>query len=143
MASSSAATPTPASNTSGTSPATPPGLLEATTRSTTLWQDDLQLLFEQAKDRYPDVVWELSDDDDGSGTAAEEVWGHKGEFQACYRVVIVSCKCTPDTLNDSLLVQRHEAHYTGILPCQSSLLRPGQTAAISSSICLLDRELQT
>ena len=53
-------------------------LLEATARSTALWQDDLQSLFEQAKDRFPDVVWELTDDDEGQGTA-DEVWGHKGE----------------------------------------------------------------
>ena len=58
--------------------ATPPALLEATRNSTTAWQEDLQALFEQAKDRFPDVVWELSDDDDMRGDQVEEVWGHKG-----------------------------------------------------------------
>ena len=57
---------------------TPPALQEATARSTVLWQDDLQALFEQAKERFPDVVWELSDEDDPKGARAEEVWGHKG-----------------------------------------------------------------
>lgn len=56
----------------------PPALQEATARSTALWQDDLQALFEQAKDRYPDVVWELLDEDDSKGARTEEVWGHKG-----------------------------------------------------------------
>ncbi|GJE85692.1 BTB/POZ and CAP-Gly domain-containing protein [Phanerochaete sordida] len=56
---------------------TPPALQEATARSTVLWQDDLQALFEQAKERFPDVVWELSDEDDPKGTRMEEVWGHK------------------------------------------------------------------
>ncbi|EKM57939.1 uncharacterized protein PHACADRAFT_251852 [Phanerochaete carnosa HHB-10118-sp] len=56
---------------------TPPALQEATARSTALWQDDLQALFEQAKDRYPDVVWELLDEDDSKGARTEEVWGHK------------------------------------------------------------------
>lgn len=60
-----------------TSSSTPPALQEATTRSTVLWQEDLQALFEQAKDRYPDVVWELSDEDDPRGDRAEEIWGHK------------------------------------------------------------------
>jgi hypothetical protein len=60
------------------SSATPPALLEATRNSTAAWQDDLQALFEHAKDRFPDVVWELSDDDDIQGDRAEEVWGHKG-----------------------------------------------------------------
>ena len=78
MASPSTSTSTPASNSSGATAATPPALLEATARSTALWQDDLQSLFEQAKDRFPDVVWELTDDDEGQGTA-DEVWGHKGE----------------------------------------------------------------
>ena len=58
--------------------ATPPALLEATRNSTATWQDDLQALFEHAKDRFPDVVWELSDDDDVQGDRVEEVWGHKG-----------------------------------------------------------------
>ena len=66
---------------SSTAPtAIPPALQEASRKSTTLWQDDLQELFEQAKDRFPDVVWELSDEDDGKVAAAEEVWGHKGAY---------------------------------------------------------------
>ena len=87
MASSPASTPTPASNTPGTS-TTPPALLEATARSTVLWQDDLRSLFEQAKDRFPDVVWELTDDDDGDSTGTDEVWGHKGECYLCHRALI-------------------------------------------------------
>ena len=54
---------------------TPPGLSEATRNSTSHWQDDLQALFDHAKDRFADVVWELQPE---SEKAAEEVWGHKG-----------------------------------------------------------------
>ena len=54
---------------------TPPGLQEATRKSTAHWQDDLQALFDHAKDRFADVVWELSSD---SGKGVEEIWGHKG-----------------------------------------------------------------
>ena len=60
--------------------ATPPALLEATRNSTVAWQDDLQALFDDAKERFPDVVWELRADEAHQGNGAEEVWGHKGVF---------------------------------------------------------------
>jgi hypothetical protein len=56
-------------------PSSPPALLEATKKSTSVWQFNLGSLFLQAKDRFPDVVWELEDD---KGKGVEEVWGHKG-----------------------------------------------------------------
>ncbi|RDX40022.1 hypothetical protein OH76DRAFT_1394488, partial [Lentinus brumalis] len=59
--------------------ATPPGLTEATRNSTTHWQHDLQALFDHAKDRFADVVWELNAD---SGSGVEEVWGHKAVVYA-------------------------------------------------------------
>ncbi|KAL5523343.1 hypothetical protein ACEPAF_1610 [Sanghuangporus sanghuang] len=61
-------------------PARPPALLEAAKRSTVSWQEDLQVLFHRAKDRFPDVVWDLVDEDamdDGDNNGSEEVWGHK------------------------------------------------------------------
>jgi hypothetical protein len=42
--------------------------------STNEWRDDMQKLFQRAKERFPDVVWELGDDPDNT----EEIWGHKG-----------------------------------------------------------------
>ncbi|EKM74816.1 hypothetical protein AGABI1DRAFT_132857 [Agaricus bisporus var. burnettii JB137-S8] len=56
----------------------PPGLAEATKASTAVWQDNLEQLFRSAKDRFPDVVWELTADDDDDGDVLGEVWGHKG-----------------------------------------------------------------
>lgn len=70
----------------------PPGLQEATKNSTTAWQADLEALFHHAKDRFPDVVWELvveEEEEDGTvnhnhhynqnrNQDVEEVWGHKG-----------------------------------------------------------------
>ncbi|KAK0454113.1 uncharacterized protein EV420DRAFT_1765921 [Desarmillaria tabescens] len=50
----------------------PPGLQGATENSTMTWQADLESLFHHAKDRFPDVVWEVGIDDQ-----TEEVWGHK------------------------------------------------------------------
>ena len=61
---------------------TPPALFQAAKNSTTTWQNDLQLLFNHAKDRFPDVVWELVDDGAPSPKDPEEVWGHKGMFIA-------------------------------------------------------------
>ena len=52
-----------------------PGLREATQKSMAAWQRDLELLFQHAKDRFADVVWELAGDKNES---LEEVWGHKG-----------------------------------------------------------------
>mgnify|MGYP007051651048 CR=1 FL=1 len=73
----------------------PPGLQEAVRNSTIAWQEDLETLFKQAKDRFPDVVWEFVPEDDdedpplpiarvGSvarsiAPAVDQVWGHKGE----------------------------------------------------------------
>ncbi|KAM5531560.1 hypothetical protein V8D89_014780 [Ganoderma adspersum] len=96
---------------------TPPGLSEATRNSTSHWQDDLQSLFDHAKDRFADVVWELQPE---SEKAAEEVWGHKAvvyarappTFQARY----FSFKPAPPT---SPLP--YSASPTGTLPAQSTL----------------------
>ena len=51
----------------------PPSLQEATKNSTVNWQENLESLFHHAKDRFPDVVWELAGE--------EEVWGHKGTLR--------------------------------------------------------------
>jgi len=56
---------------------TPPALLEAVQLSEETWQNDLHDLFEQAKDRFPDILWERDEDDDDTKAPAE-VWGHKG-----------------------------------------------------------------
>lgn len=45
----------------------PPGLQEATKNSTSAWQADLEALFRGAKERFPDVVWELVSEEEGEG----------------------------------------------------------------------------
>ncbi|KAK7044999.1 hypothetical protein R3P38DRAFT_3347228 [Favolaschia claudopus] len=52
-------------------------LQEATRNSTNAWQRDLAILFKSAKDRFPDVVWELTTDDSNNNSSVEQVWGHK------------------------------------------------------------------
>ncbi|KAF8625832.1 hypothetical protein AX15_005168 [Amanita polypyramis BW_CC] len=55
----------------------PASLQEATRKSTLEWQANLKTLFQHAKDRFPDVVWELTAEDDYEDRVGEEVWGHK------------------------------------------------------------------
>ncbi|KAF9477702.1 hypothetical protein BDN70DRAFT_994783 [Pholiota conissans] len=55
----------------------PPSLQEATKNSTVAWQEHLESLFHHAKDRFPDVVWELVGEDDDDRHVYDEVWGHK------------------------------------------------------------------
>ena len=68
-------------------PLPPPILQEATKNSTSVWQENLEELFRNAKDRFPDVVWEvggveggdvMKDVDMDIGGQVDEVWGHKG-----------------------------------------------------------------
>ena len=59
-------------------PLRPPALAEATKKSTSTWQEALQTLFHRAKDRFPDAVWDLVDEDAADNSSNEEVWDHKG-----------------------------------------------------------------
>ncbi|KAI0739276.1 hypothetical protein C8Q80DRAFT_1112299 [Daedaleopsis nitida] len=96
---------------------TPPGLTEATRNSTAHWQDDLQALFDHAKDRFADVVWEVQSD---SGKGVDEVWGHKAvvyarappSFQARYFSFKPPPAASPIPYSSSP---------TGTLPAQSAL----------------------
>lgn len=53
-----------------------PAIAAACAASTSAWQADLKRLFDCAKERFPDVVWELIEDEDDT---PELVWGHKGD----------------------------------------------------------------
>ncbi|KAI0630919.1 hypothetical protein C8Q77DRAFT_1062198 [Trametes polyzona] len=100
-----------------TATTTPPGLQEATRNSTSNWQDDLQALFDHAKERFADVVWELQSD---AGSGVEEVWGHKAvvyarappSFQARYFSFKPPPAASPVPYSSSP---------TGTLPAQSAL----------------------
>lgn len=62
---------------------TPSSALATTSAaSTESWQEDLKTLFDHAKERFPDVVWELTSDFDAG--VQEDVWGHKGESFVSY-----------------------------------------------------------
>ncbi|TCD60035.1 hypothetical protein EIP91_010856 [Steccherinum ochraceum] len=101
------------------SSSTPPALLEAARNSTLTWQSDLQSLFDQAKERFPDVVWELVNGTHANDGEAEEIWGHKAivyarappSFQARY----FSFRPPPPTSPNP-----YSSSPTGTLPAQST-----------------------
>ncbi|THH27435.1 hypothetical protein EUX98_g6750 [Antrodiella citrinella] len=98
---------------------TPPALLEATRNSTLAWQSDLQALFDHAKDRFPDVVWELMNDNLVTTGDVDEVWGHKAivyarappSFQARYFAFRPPPPTSPNPYSSSPI---------GTLPAQST-----------------------
>ena len=63
-------------------------LQESVQNSTKTWQENLQTLLDIAKDRFPDVVWELKnyndDHEEDNSIKAEvwEVWGHNPNCQS-------------------------------------------------------------
>ncbi|KAJ7023250.1 hypothetical protein C8F04DRAFT_1271571 [Mycena alexandri] len=60
-------------------------LQEATRNSTSAWQRDLAALFSHAKDRFPDVVWELSAEQRGCGCRGTIVYARAPpSFQSRY-----------------------------------------------------------
>lgn len=61
-------------------PSPPPGIPEASRISTEQWKQDLFELFRNAKDRFPDVVWDIHPHQDDD--AVEHVWGHKAVVYA-------------------------------------------------------------
>ena len=59
-------------------PLRPPALAEATKKSTSTWQEDVQTLFHRAKVRFLDAVWDLVDEDSIDDSINEIVHSHKG-----------------------------------------------------------------
>ena len=74
-------------------PLRPPTLAEATNKSTSTRQEDLQTLFHRAKDHFPDVVWDLVDEDAMDDSSNEEVWGPRGttlsQILNLFRVIFI------------------------------------------------------
>ncbi|PPQ89789.1 hypothetical protein CVT25_008168 [Psilocybe cyanescens] len=111
----------------------PPGLQEATKNSTLAWQHDLESLFHHAKDRFPDVVWELvGSEEEDENRVFEEVWGHKG---------IVYARAPPSFQSRYFTFRANGA--VSPAPYSSSPSYPGESAlslGLESSINLaLDR----
>ena len=55
-----------------------PALAEATKKSTSTRQEDLQTLFHRVKVRFPDAVWDLVDEDSMDDSINERVHSQKG-----------------------------------------------------------------
>ncbi|KAI0314558.1 hypothetical protein OF83DRAFT_1063636 [Amylostereum chailletii] len=104
--------------TPSTSSRPPPSLHEATDRSTVAWQADLESLFHLAKDRFPDVLWDLVAEGD-EGAKGEEVWGHKGTLYASPRP-----RVAPPTIVYARAPPTFQARYFSFRPPPLSSPRP-------------------
>ncbi|GJE91835.1 BTB/POZ domain-containing protein [Phanerochaete sordida] len=92
----------------------------ATARSTEAWLQDLRTLLHQAKDYFPDVVWQSGDGKEIETGHSTDVWGHSA---------IVSSRASADF---------HKNYFTSILsPNSGSLAR-----IVDCDTLLLGRELQ-
>ncbi|RDB30179.1 hypothetical protein Hypma_012352 [Hypsizygus marmoreus] len=137
-----------------------PALQEATKNSTTVWRQDLEALFHHAKDRFPDVVWEVGagedDEDDGK---IEEVWGHKAivyarappSFQTRYlsfRPAPYASSPLPTTSALSLdiapSVSRTPSPFRSSSPASTAVQPPNTLLRLSTSInpALFSNELE-
>ncbi|KAG9034590.1 hypothetical protein FRB95_013043 [Tulasnella sp. JGI-2019a] len=95
-------------------PASSSTLATANQVSTDEWRRDLGRLFEHAKERFADVVWELGDDPDQN----EEVWGHKAivyarappSFQARYFKFRPAPSATPSPYGSSPIPNSQSAY---------------------------------
>lgn len=79
-------------------PSSSAALSTALTTATETWQNELKTLFEQAKSRYGDVVWDMVDDDD---RRADEIWGHKAIVYARAPPSFQARYFAPRTMSDS------------------------------------------
>ena len=95
----------------------PPGIPEASRLSTETWQSDLLDLFQHAKDRFPDVVWE-----------PEEVWGHKGALPDPRLAALTRpsdrLRACPAVLPGPLLFLPPPAHHVPVPVLPLTLARP-------------------
>ncbi|QRV76560.1 CAP-Gly domain protein [Ceratobasidium sp. AG-Ba] len=105
-------------------PPQPPSavLSRALAVSSDIWQTELKNLFDQAKTRYPDVVWDMVADDDDH---LEEIWGHKAivyarappSFQARYFTPRTTSSNSPTPYSRSIYYQRNPRYlYLSRLP---------------------------
>ncbi|QRW05463.1 The BTB (BR-C, ttk and bab)/POZ (Pox virus and Zinc finger) domain [Ceratobasidium sp. AG-Ba] len=98
-------------------PPQPPSavLSRALAVSSDIWQTELKNLFDQAKTRYPDVVWDMVADDDDH---LEEIWGHKAIVYARAPPSFQARYFTPRTTSSNSPTPYSAQH---LLPAQSTL----------------------
>ncbi|CAE7231080.1 unnamed protein product [Rhizoctonia solani] len=79
-------------------PSSSAALTTALSTATEIWQNELKTLFDQAKSRYGDVVWDMVDDND---RRTDEIWGHKAIVYARAPPSFQARYFTPRTASDS------------------------------------------
>ena len=92
-------------------PLLPPALAEATKKSTSTWQEDLQTLFHRDKVRFPDAVWDVVDEDAMDDPINERVLNNKGttSLQILKLLPVILINNTPHTqaLVSAVLLRPH------------------------------------
>ncbi|KAG8759806.1 hypothetical protein FRC12_009688, partial [Ceratobasidium sp. 428] len=96
-------------------PSSSTALSKALTASADIWQSELKHLFEHAKTRYPDVVWDMLGDNDEH---LEEIWGHKAIVYARAPPSFQARYFTPRTASSNSPTPYSAQH---LLPAQSTL----------------------
>ncbi|KAH7320435.1 hypothetical protein B0J17DRAFT_685204 [Rhizoctonia solani] len=79
-------------------PSSSAALSAAITASTETWQNELKTLFEQAKARYADIVWDIID---GEEQYSDEIWGHKAVVYARASSQLQARNLSPTTTSES------------------------------------------
>ncbi|EUC65177.1 CAP-gly domain protein [Rhizoctonia solani AG-3 Rhs1AP] len=79
-------------------PSSSTALSTALATATDTWQNELKILFEQAKSRYADVVWDMVDDNE---RRTDEIWGHKAIVYARAPPSFQARYFAPRTMSDS------------------------------------------
>ena len=108
-------------------PLRPPTLAEMTNKSTSTWQEDVQTLFHCAKDRFPDVVWDVVDEDAMYDPINERVLNHKGttSLQILKLLPVILINNTPHTqaLVSAVLLRPHPRESDKSLLSSTSQIR--------------------
>ncbi|KAG8745733.1 hypothetical protein FRC10_007213 [Ceratobasidium sp. 414] len=98
-----------------TIPSSSTALSKALALSADTWETELKNLFDQAKTRYPDVVWDMLGDEDEH---LDEIWGHKAIVYARAPPSFQARYFTPRTASSGSPTPYSTQH---LLPAQSSL----------------------
>ncbi|KAG9095453.1 hypothetical protein FS749_010413 [Ceratobasidium sp. UAMH 11750] len=96
-------------------PSSSSALSRALAASSETWQSELKNLFDQAKTRYPDVVWDMLSEEDEH---LEEIWGHKAIVYARAPPSFQARYFTPRTTSSGSPTPYSTQH---LLPAQSTL----------------------
>ena len=108
-------------------PLRPHTLAEATKKSTSTWQEDLQTLFHRDKVRFPDAVWDVVDEDEMDDPINERVLNHKGttslQLLELFPVILINNTPHTQALVSAVLLRPHPRESDKSLLSSTSQIR--------------------